>query len=529
MNTIIQNVQEKGYYTRFVQSWARIQKELLVVFWAIMEMALLTPIALSLMPWARYWPSGQLLLWMLLLMLFIFNFIRMLAVLRIPPDSQRTIIAIALLLTTFFIIRGVVHNPTSLFDLSWIGQFVNDVGEPNNFRWTQDLSLFILVVFVWYRGTKLVNRSFDMKQIGLRLRLGGLLIAPLSVWLANRRLLWDVTPMLLLFFLAALTAVSLIRAEQVEQDRSRQSATLDPRWLALVFVAAMLTILTAGLITAIITGETAGAVVGALAPIIVSAQFLISIALGTLLFLAIPILQLVDIVILFFSGLLNAFWLWLTRTYTIIEKIIGKFGTPEQAVLTESPSGIGEINPEQLITRTFQVGDIGEVANILTILLMVAVMLLVALFVSGFYQRSQFAVRTSSTIIRRNDMLEEVDDSLLAQVLRRLGVLKNLRTAVSIRRIYQHMLHAAEASGYPRLDSETPFEYLKTLREAWPNHPAETQLITQAYVNVRYGELPESQDELDAIFSAWQTLELSPPGDGDSSGLTLQEREPKLG
>ncbi|KAA3660289.1 MAG: DUF4129 domain-containing protein [Chloroflexi bacterium] len=528
MSTIVQHLNENERYTRLLQSWARVQKELLFVFWAIMEMALLTPIALSLMPWARYWPAGQVLLWMLLLMLFVFNLIRLLAVFSLNPDRQRTIIAVTLLLTVFFTIRGLVHIPSSLFDMHWLGQFINDVGEPGNFRWMQDASLFTLIVFVWYRGTRLVNRTFDMKQIGLRLRLGGLFIAPLSVWLANRRLLWDVTPLLLLFFLAALTAVSLVRAEQVEQDRSRQSATLDPRWLSLIFMAALLTILTAGLLTAIITGESANAVVGAFAPVVTSVQFLLAIALGTLLFLAIPILQFIDIIILFLSNLLNAFWLWLTKTYTIIEKIISKLAQSEQAPVTETPSGIGEIDPEQIATRVFQVGDLGEVANILTILLMIAVVLLVALLVGGVYKRSQFVDKSGAAILRRSEELEQDDDSLLAKVLRRLGMLRNLKTAVSIRRIYQRMLHAADASGYPRLESETPFEYLKTLAKAWPDYPAETRLITQAYVNVRYGETPETQAELDEIFTAWKRLELSPPdgGDGDSSNLTIQSRQP---
>jgi len=225
--------------------------------------------------------------------------------------------------------------------------------------------------------------------------------------------------------------------------------------------------------------------------------------------------------------LLNAFWLWLTKTYTVIEKIISKLVQSEQAPVAETSGGIGRIDPELIVTRVFQVGDLGEVANILTILLMVAVVLLVALLVGGAYKRSQFADKDGAAVLRRSDTLEQEDDSLLAKVLRRLGMLRNLRTAVSIRRIYQQMLHAADASGFPRLESETPFEYLKTLAQAWPDYPSETRLITQAYVNVRYGEIPETLAELDEIFSAWKLLELSPPdsGNNEQAGVSLQERE----
>jgi len=528
MSTFVQVTGENGRYKRLIQSWARAQRELLYIYWAMMEMALLTPIALSLMSWARYWPSGEALLWLLLLMLFAFNLIRILAALQLDPDRQRTIVAVTLLLTLFFTIRALVHHPISLFDLRWIGQFVNDVGEPGNFRWTQDASLFVLIVFVWYRGTRLAGRNFDINQIGLRLRLGGLLIAPLLVWLANRRLLWDVTPMLLLFFLAALTAVSLIRAEQVEQERSRQSAALDPRWFALVFLAALLTILTAGLLTAIISGESANAIMGMLGPAVISLQYLFTIAMGTLLFLSIPLLQLLDILILFLSRQLNAFWVWLTLTYTVIEKIISKLVDAEPAQTAETPGGLPGLNPEQIFPKALQVGDLGDVANILTILLMIAVVLLVTLLVSGMYRQSRFADRDNSSLLRRSDSLAAEDESLLAKVLRRLGVLRNLRTAVSIRRIYRHMLNAADAGGFPRLDSETPFEFLTTLAQAWPQHQSAARLITEAYVNVRYGEIPETQAELDAIFSAWKQLEQAPPNSGStnpSSEITIQNRQ----
>ncbi|MCA9923541.1 MAG: DUF4129 domain-containing protein, partial [Anaerolineales bacterium] len=496
-------------YIRLLQLWARVQHEMLYVFWSIMEVTLLAPVAMSLMAWARYWPPGQVLFWMLLLMLFAFNLTRLLSVLQIDPDRQRTITALALLLTIFFAIRGLAHEPTSLLDFRWLGQFVADVGEQGNRRWAQDLSLFIVIVVLWYRGIRLVNREFDINQIGLRLRVGGLLLAPIIVWLSYRRLLWDITPVLLLFFLAGLTAVSLIRAEQLEQDRSKQSASLDPRWLLLIFIAGLLTILTAGLFTTLVTGQTADTIVGWLSPVIIGIQFLLSVALGTLLFLAIPLLELLDIVILFLSGLLSSFWIWLTQTYTIIEKIISKLVNTEP-VITENAPGVSGLNPEEIAPRILHVGDMGEVANILTILLMIAVVLLVALVVSGMYRRNRFADKSSRLPATRLDADSRQDETLLNRILQRLGFLRGLQTAVTIRRIYKNMLQAADAGGYPRLDSETPYEYLVTLAQAWPDHRIETEKITRAYVNIRYGELPETQAELNAIRTAWQQLEKTP-------------------
>jgi hypothetical protein len=97
-------------------------------------------------------------------------------------------------------------------------------------------------------------------------------------------------------------------------------------------------------------------------------------------------------------------------------------------------------------------------------------------------------------------------------LLWRFGAWQKWRTAVSIRRIYRAMMQLAATNGYPKLDAETPYEYLKTLAQWWPHHPVEVRLITDAYVKLRYGEIPETTDELAAIWLAWQRLQQAQPG-----------------
>jgi hypothetical protein len=43
----------------------------------------------------------------------------------------------------------------------------------------------------------------------------------------------------------------------------------------------------------------------------------------------------------------------------------------------------------------------------------------------------------------------------------------------------------------------------------WPENAAEARLITDAFIRVRYGELPETAEELEAIRAAWRRLEAS--------------------
>ncbi|HUM72409.1 MAG TPA: DUF4129 domain-containing protein, partial [Chloroflexota bacterium] len=109
----------------------------------------------------------------------------------------------------------------------------------------------------------------------------------------------------------------------------------------------------------------------------------------------------------------------------------------------------------------------------------------------------------------------EAEEGLLQKVLGRLGLWRGWYTAVSIRRIYKQMMELAEAHGYPKLETQTPYEYLPTLDQAWPQNRPDTRLITDAYVKVRYGEIPETETEMEAIRQAWRHLQQAKPVSGN--------------
>jgi hypothetical protein len=96
------------------------------------------------------------------------------------------------------------------------------------------------------------------------------------------------------------------------------------------------------------------------------------------------------------------------------------------------------------------------------------------------------------------------------RILDRFGRWRRWRAAATVRHLYHAMCIEAAERGFPRAPSETPFEYLATLDEAWPVAGGEVRLITGAYVRVRYGEVPESAEELEEIRGAWRRLMHSP-------------------
>jgi hypothetical protein len=94
----------------------------------------------------------------------------------------------------------------------------------------------------------------------------------------------------------------------------------------------------------------------------------------------------------------------------------------------------------------------------------------------------------------------------MAGLVGQFGPGMRLYAAVSIRKIYANMARLAEREGYPRLPSQTPYEYLPALGLAFPNCRAEAAAITEAYVKVHYGQVPESAGELQRIRDNWQRI-----------------------
>jgi hypothetical protein len=83
---------------------------------------------------------------------------------------------------------------------------------------------------------------------------------------------------------------------------------------------------------------------------------------------------------------------------------------------------------------------------------------------------------------------------------------RRLLAAAQVRRIYAQLMDLCGRLGYTRPAALTPLEFLPTLQQVFPEGEAQVSLITSAYLRVRYGELPETADEVKEIRQAWNWL-----------------------
>jgi hypothetical protein len=73
----------------------------------------------------------------------------------------------------------------------------------------------------------------------------------------------------------------------------------------------------------------------------------------------------------------------------------------------------------------------------------------------------------------------------------------------------------------PRLPAFTPHEFLPQLFSLFPDHTTQVTMLTNVYQEVRYGEIPESLDELQQIMVAWNEIK-------SAAEVRVKERRKRL-
>jgi hypothetical protein len=346
---------------------------------------------------------------------------------------------------------------------------------------------------MWWRGLSLVQFQPNIDRVGLRLRAGILLFIPFALLPQARDSAWGIMPFVLLYFVVGLMAVSLIRAEQVERERSGFAASLSPGWLGAIFITSLLVILTAGLIAIIISGDLLALIMQWLSPLRSALLAGTAVAISTTIYLASPLFILLEILLI-----------WLANLFSVI------FNNVSEGLGLELPGNLNDLDfLWQAREEAVEVAGLSipmEVTRALTMLIMLTVVVLVAFVLTRRFRQPVLAPRAGGPIsaAERDELPGE---GIGQRLLQRLGFMHRWRTAASIRQIYRQMCTAASGVGYARGSSETPYEYLKTLEQVWPNKRSDSLLITEAYVRVRYGEVPETKEELEAIRAAWRRLE----------------------
>ncbi|MBT4003706.1 MAG: DUF4129 domain-containing protein, partial [Chloroflexi bacterium] len=85
--------------------------------------------------------------------------------------------------------------------------------------------------------------------------------------------------------------------------------------------------------------------------------------------------------------------------------------------------------------------------------------------------------------------------------------LDNLLASVRIRRIYAKFLNLCIDLDIPRKKAQTPLEFIVVAQEKLSTLNPEMVTITNAYMKVRYGGMPEEDSDIQDVEIAWKTIQ----------------------
>ena len=408
--------------------------------------------------------------------------------LPLRPTFRFGSLGVGMLVSGLVVVHQVLHAQTPLLNPRWLADILSNFQEESLSR---AVFIFLFVVFLWWRGLVLAQRRLDSRSVAFRFRLGLILIA-VTTTVSGSVLSWPYHRFVFAFFFASLLGIALARAEEVGQQYGGSQSPFGLGWLATLVAAGLAVLLLAGGLALLLTGENIGL---ALVPILQ----VLRIVLFGLVYVVAWIAQIViaPLVALFQQHELGRVFEQLSRRMT-----------PPEASEVEKQTQALPLTAAQL-ARLRLVGIIGGVLLVLVLV----VLSLRRMRSQARWQRGEERESVwEGAHLRRGlrDLLrrgrQRLDDAAAALRRSRLG---RFFAAMTIRRIYAYMGALAAEGGYPRALHETPYEYLPALEQAFPGNHEEIVRITEAYVAVHYGEVPEQPEELALIQAAWENIHQS--------------------
>ncbi len=463
---------------------------------AAMEVAWFTPWYLALLPETARLSPVRSAVGLLVLVLIPLYLTRLMDYLRLRLRVQRAIMIVVLLLTALLAARLVLYAGQRYDSLSWLQESVTD--SLDVYRLIPDWAvIFVATLFLWWRGISIGQRgpSVGVIRIGFFTGLILFILFVLAVTIVTGE---EPAPFIPPFFFFSLMAMGASRAEQIHVSRGAMQADFGPVWMLYLTSASTSIVVLGAVVAMLLTGSGPEELQAWLGPLTAAVGFL-------LIVLALPI------VLILGAALALA---------QLVGQLIGR-------ILQGSGFETGQ-NPFQALLEFLDnlfrspgttEGEAPTVLGPIKLVMMLVGLALLTLLVSLLLRRLgrrdgdrgrewRESIFEPKVLFKNIRQILQAGQRRLAEAadLGRVGV-RRLFAALTIRRIYAQMTRLAAEVGHPRAPSQTPYEYQTTLDQVVPGCGADVQQITEAYVGIHYGELPESREELAQVRASWHRVQ----------------------
>jgi hypothetical protein len=407
------------------------------------------------------------------------------------PLVAQHFLTVALALTTSLVFLKLYSYPRHpILDLSWLRLFMVEVGRILH-QVPSSLLTFLVGIYLWWRGIELAQRSLSVDSVGFSFRWG--IIAFLWLFIASLFVPnQDSTVLAFGYFLFGMTSMGLARAEEVSSSLAGVHTPFNLSWMLIL----------------------SGSAIGVSAFSVVSVKLF---SLRNLASLGRALRPATEWLAHLASPLTAVLAGVLERLLTLLIRLLGSaFGSSETVDPAESESLtelLQEILPAELAPRLPYVWQIAKWVFLASAF--VALLGFVALSIGRFRRAPRGArsaeygsVLGSERPLRNpgsalSDRWRDLREGLLARLARLRGEEFSL---ASIRKTYASLVHLASNAGFPRARSQTPYEYIDTLHQAFPDNKSEVRLITEAYVRAHYGERSFPAYYVRRVRHAWLSI-----------------------
>jgi len=478
--------------------------ELLYLLLALMEVAWFWPLLAALAGMSGLQgavPSVPGFLSLLLLALYL---ARLVLSWRLDLTRSRVLVGYLAAVSFLIVLKLQLYGHYGWLDLAWLSEALGDL---LTLSFTPTALVIAVVAYVWWRGLRLGQGRPTMDAVYYRFQAGlvGLIAALLLSSQARTQL--DVSPFIFGYFFCGLLAVAVVRLETMATGEKRTS--LGGYWLSVFLVVTITVLGLGGLAAALFSYNTFLAIIAGFLSILKPVYDLLVwllMAIGYVLFLII---------------------------YSLISRLLPgnptATPTPTPAPTPDLLEQLQQLQPKLAILSPALVTFLKAVV-VIAILALVLFLLMRTLgrrrvLGAGGVEEMRESIWSSEEFLRG---LRRLFQRLLDRLFGRrpvarpsyLSLLEKgeaYRASLSIRQIYARLLAWAAQHGLPRRPEETPYEYLTDLRRALPEATPDLRTITEAYVQVRYGDLPASAAELSAVRKSWERVHKGyVPGSGSS-------------
>lgn len=352
------------------------------------------------------------------------------------------------------------------------------------------ITIFFTVLWLWWRGSSLARSVVEPSNAWKRFRLG-LIMLVIYVPVFFQSLNMSFGPFILFLF-TGLLAMVFSRVSFISHPNLATHTPFDRSWLAII-------------------GATVGTLVGlsGFLAILLTGQFsfifeFLTVAAGWLSAVFLAILSIPWILL---SYLIEPFIPELREAMRELMAQATPMPTPVPQV-TPLPNPNAAYPPPQLLTILSYLFSF--VFWVLVLLLVVVVFIQAR---KRLVRRRQFVETEAESMLDGSDLLKLLRKSIrdglqgaAQSVADRLRPSQRRQAAQRIRQIYAQLLELSQDLRKPRPPWRTPREFTPELAQLFPGMRAEIETITEAYNRVRYGELPERKEEVQALEAAWDRI-----------------------